>query len=419
MKLSTLPASLACAALLCALPLCVHTALAQPDVAPQLVNGLPFPLVAPEAAQKAALPTPLVFHFQDVTLRAALDELQKQSGVPLDNLNNALAETLDKTLTLDLETLSFNEAFREITDEAGVKASLQRWNYDQPWRVDFNQTDYSANAQQSAQGLFSARLTGVTDVLSKSVDLNNAKTPARSQEHFLNASLALLPDVRLPIIGSSRSRVTRAEDEAGHSLIAPPDPNDGDNSAWSFYNNNWQRSRANLRLKAPAEGARALAHLDGVMIYALVTKAEKWEVPDLLAQPTWTRHFESGEATFDVTITPTLKENKLTLKVEVASNQTVDYERVSHPLLAYGPILEALKIEDANGIEFHNNGSSSSSDNDNAKLTVTANYYPRDTNGNADENGAAPALPLKMTFNAPVGVVQTEVPFSFENVPLP
>ena len=402
------------ALLLCALP-----ALAQPDVAPQLVNGLPFPLVAPDDAQKAAVTTPLVFHFQDVTLRAALDELQKQSGIPLDNLNNAPAATLDKTLTLDLETLSFYQAFREILDEAGVKASLQRWNPDQPWRVDFDQTDYSAGAQQSAQGLFVARLTGVNNTLSKSVDLNNAKLPARSEEHYLNVNLALLPDLRLPLIGVPRSRVTRAEDEAGHSLIAPPDPNDQNNSAWSFYNNNWQRSQANLRLKAPAEGARTLAHLDGVMVYALVTQFEKWEVPDLLSQPNWTHHFESGEATFDVTITPTLKENKLTMKVEVASNQPVSYERVSHPLLAYAPVLEALTIQDANGVTFRSNGSSSSSDNDNAKLTVTANYYPRDTNGNADENGAAPALPLKMTFNAPVDVVQTEVPFSFEDVPLP
>ena len=381
-------------------------------------KGLPFPVMAFADAEKTAVGAPFKLDLDGVTLAVALAELQKQSGVKFDWTRNAPEETLAKTLSIHLETRAFNRAFAEIIDEAGVKASLQRNDPSGPWRVAWGQSDGATDALQSETGLSRIRLIRLNTTLSKTADLNKAEGKVRSETDNLNVTLSLLPDLRLPIVGSPQTRVTRAEDDKGRSLQLPTDENQRRYyDAYNFYNNNYEGNQSNLRLLTPDKSAVTLAHLDGVVTYALITKTQQWEIPDLLSEKQWTREFKSGDQTFQVTLKPTIREDKnLGLAVEVNSNRATVDNQIGPPLLAVAPILGAMKIVDANGKVLRSNGGGGGYNPQ--KLTTSIVFYAGDPYADEDAKKVF-ALPLKLVFDAPTEIVQSEVPFSFVDVPLP
>ena len=421
--------SLFLAALLaCALPVVARPVLAQPDTADKPKNGLPFPLVSPADAEKMTLKAPLKLDFDNLSLADALDQLQTQSGVSLD-YSNGDKDTLAKTLSLHIETPSFTRAFGEIMDEAGLKATLQNWNGQGIWTVAFGQGDETSKALQSEVGPFVARLMSLNTTLTKQISLDNDGDAPRYQSNFLRASLTLLPDLRLPLVGNPRTRLTRAEDDQGRSLIPKPkdtarNGEDYENQPYSFYENNgYGRRQKSLLLTPPASDAKTLAHLEGVLIYAVLTKTDLWEVPDLMSKTEWSHTFQSGDQKWVMTVKPTLKDGKnLTMNIEITSNQAVRENQINHPMMTSAPVMAALRIVDANGTIFRGNGGGGFN---NQKLSINTSFYAN--NGNNfrrrivnDEDKPKPLTPpLKMVFEAPVDVVQTEVPFSFEDVPLP
>ena len=405
--------------------LCAAPVWAQPDPIIKPPNGLPFPLVSPADAEKLALVKPIKLDLKNVTVAAALEELQTQSGVELNLENvNYSKRTLAKRVSVKVETRSFNQAFDAIMDAAGLKANLRNDNYNQPPRVDFNRYQSSdRTGPQFVQGMFGVRLSQLITTLAKTVDLRQAKLPSRSERNVLSAYMMLLPDLRLPLVGAARPRLTRADDDQGRSLLVAKDENNR-NDVYGFYNNGYRQSQVNLELRAPESDAKSLAHLEGVVVYSIVTKTELWEVPDLLSQPEWKRAFANGEQTFEMTIKPKLsakgdaqggQPGNLRLAIEVTSNRRAQPDEISPPMLAGGAVIAALKIVDANGVVLRVNGSGG--DNNDGKMTTQATFY---IDNNYDDGGKPKplAMPLKLSFEAPLYVVQTEAPFSFENLAL-
>ena len=369
---------------------------------------------------------PIKIELDNVTLGAALEELQKQSGVAFYIPRDAPKESLEKPVSLSLETPSIYRAFAEIVDEAGVKATLVRNNnYEssQLWSVAFGEKDTGDEALQTETGLFRTRLMSLNTTLSKNVAPGKTPGTARTQQNNLTVSLALLPDPRLPLLGMPRAIVTRALDDKGRSLLPTKTENrdDWQYSPYSFYSNNgYARNAATLRLLPPQDDATTLSDLDGNMVYAVVAKTEAWEIPDLLAQAQWKRTFKSGDQQFDITLKPTYKEEKnLSMAIEVISNFARDSNKVGHPLMSTEPVQTAILVTDANGTVLRTATSGSSLENQ--KVTTTFNFYP--ANRDYNENGASKTKPMTgpfaLRFAVPIDIVQTEVPFAFKNVPLP
>lgn len=411
------------AALACAWPVC-----AQPNPLPNAPNGLPFPVVSPAQAEKTLVAKPIKIDLDNVTLGAALDELQKQSGVGFSIPRDESKETLEKPVSVHLETPSVYRAFAEIMDEAGVKASLVRGNdYDssQLWRVSFGEKDTSDEALQAETGLFRTRLMSLNSTLSKNVAPGKTPETARTQQNNLTVSLALLPDPRLPLLGAPRAIVKRAQDDKGRSLLPAKnaEQDEWQYSPYSFYSNGYNgygRNTATLRLLPPAADATTLANLDGHVVYTVMAKTEAWEIPDLLAQKEWKRTFKSGDQQFDITLKPTYKEEKnLIVAIEVVSNFPRVDNKIGHPLMAAEPVRTALEVTDANGTILRTGGGGGNTESQ--KMTTQVSFYP--ANREYDEDGNAKTKPLtgpfKLRFEVPLDVVQTEVPFAFENVPLP
>ncbi len=401
---------------------------AQPaQTAPPLVNDLPFPLVAPAKAQELAVPKPIVLDFDDAPLSTVLDELQKQSGVIFTNyLPGNNIKQLATKLSIHLETPSFERAFREIMGEAGLKGRLQDWGGNGELQLAFGIESAAEKPLQSGVGLFGIELSNLSLTLNKSVDLSNSDAPQRFERLYLNATLTLQSDPRLPIIGSPQTRLARAEDEQGRSLIPQLDENERAQNRinrFGFYgNSSWEQKRATVNLSPAAADAKTLAHLDGVVVYAVVSKTEKWEVPDLLAQPQWTRSLESGGETIAFVVEAALNEDasegglKVKIEANSASDEEQSYERIGYPLSQVEPIIKAIRIEDANGMVLRSSGSNSTGGKN---IVIRTTFLPENVQVNENWVPAKIQGPLKFVMTAPTEVVQTEVPFSFANVPLP
>ena len=416
------------ATLACALPIA-----AQDAPTPPLRNGLPFPLIAPAEVEKLATLKPIKLRFDDVTVAEALEELQKQSGVELDLESvNYSRYTLAKRVSFDIETRSFRRAFAAIMDAAKLDAKLESYDFSPPWRVTFGPGTRGKGAPQSAQGLFALRIDSISSRLAKSLDLTGQEARSAQQDD-VTALVTLLPDPALPVLGRAEVRLTRAEDEQGRSLLAPINANQQRNEIFSVYQTNRQR-QLNLTLLPPAEDAATLAHLEGVVVYALASATERWEIPDLLSAPTWKREFSGDNRKYAVTISAApaaaRADGAITLSIEVTADHPAPADQIAPPMLDADAVLNALKLRDSDGLKWNSDLDRSNGEHSPNQMKASVTFTPAQGYGGFVQQsivlGAAqpapakaPAATLRLTFDAPVEAVQTEAPFSFENLPLP
>ena len=390
---------------LSALLLCAGPTLAQ-TVADKNAE-LPFPTITPQAAETLVRgDKTLVFHLRDVTLGEALRELQAQSGFVYQTKYNENLAPLDKKLSLDLETRSISEAFRAMLDEAGVRASTWMQKADE-WAVSFGQQQPFDGAPQSGFGPFQMQLRTLSSSVYKFVALTNGPYTRAVNDGTLQISFDALSEP-LVEVSATRFRLTRAEDEAGRSLIYVPAKSQFAGGAppeiWSNY--------PAFRLAKPAQGASKLARIEGIANYVLPTKRETWQVPDLLGAPDAAHEFKSGGQTVRVRIKSARLNNQKDLELEIAVTllSKGGFGGLANPLFSSTQLLNALRIEDARGHLFAmtHAGATGSSPEMNMHATMEL-----------PDDKTAVVEPLKLTLNAPVEFVQTEVPFSFADVPLP
>jgi len=391
-----------------ALVLCALPAFAQPDEKPDAKPS--FPMVSPEDAGKLGLTEkPMAFHLRDTTLRDALGELQKQSGVPLDLRWNG-GTALDKKLSLDLETRSFNEAFSAMLDEADVKARLQRWSGNVAWHLEYGERPNESDAPQSGVGLFQLRATSLNFTLNRTMTLGKIKKGTPSAGESLSATFTFPSDPQLPVVRTPRVRVTRAEDEAGHSVRK-------DDADRNFYGGGIQ-DRADVALLVPAKTSHKIAHLDGVVTYVLASRNEHWEVPDVLNAKNPTHTFSSnGQQVMASVLSVEQKRGAIEVEFQLTEQGAPNLNdgqslEDRNPIFSFERLASSLSVRDSKGVMRVAEGTSGSGDGNG--YTIQLRFPP-------PVPDTAPTLtgPLTFVFDAPSEFVQTEVPFSFENLPLP
>lgn len=423
-----------------ALLVCIAPVFAQPNApearfvaAPELINGLPFPLLAPEAVAGLLKGPPISLQLKDVTLYEALQQLQKQSGIDIDLSYNPDPKKMEKKLSLQMETTSFNRAFQEIMDGAGVNARLRRMGSDTPYRLELGKLNEDSELLQAGVAPLLMRLTSMNTTLAKTIDFSEPELPKKREDNALTLSFEMPSNPQLELAAAPQVRLTRAEDEKGRSLVAPK-ADDRQRFIYGLSSFSLSSTRFSQRLLPPAPDARQLARLEGVTIYALGSARERWEVPDALKAKGAEHEFQSNEQTFRAVLQSVAqKEEGFELKFEISTPVVADLAnremgRSRNPLLSSQSLSRAIRLEDANGKVLRSNGSSSNISS--GKVTMTTrfradNYRPQFemVNGNFVRIRAAgkeqAALPLKFIFDVPINYVQTEVPFSFADLPLP
>ncbi len=374
----------------------------QPEVRP--LDGFIIPLVSPEEAAKLGLTEqPIKLHLRDVTLADALDELSKQSGVLLDASGPGGREVLVKKLSLDIETRSFNEAFAAVLDEADVTAKLRKLGDNDVWNLMFGRQEES-EAPESGRAPFQIRVLGLSSSSNKNVTPSKTKAPLRFGSSSLTLTLDGISDPQLVAIGPPRVRVTRAEDEVGQSLRSENE------NLFNFGQVLGGSRRIFVTLRPPDKSSQKIAHLDGAMIYTFATKREKWQIADVLNAKNTAHTFQSAGQTVVASISSAQKVGgAIQLKIKIQAAAKAGEQR--NPLFIIEQWRSWLRVVDAKGQTLVP-GSFGGSSNE-GELNLEARFSPTTPDAQVLNE------PAKLTFDVPSEFVQTEVPFSFSDLPLP
>ena len=371
------------------------------------------PVVSILEAQKLALPDDIQIHLRDVTLRAALQELEKQSGLPFD-LSNLPPEKLDAKISIDIDTPSVTRALEAIADEAGTKLALTHGHaYDQ-WHVQENTGKATPRfAPDFVEGMFAVRLLKADVSLFKQLDLD-AETPARTQNDNLNLTLELTPDPGWPIGGLPVVRATRADDDKGRSLLdAARAPEKMDESGFQDV---WAKKTATLQLAPPAPDARKIAHLEGEALYFVATKRARWELPDLLADKAPTYDFNIGETPVKTVISDAVIEDEtVRFRVQLTLPQNTNWQQFGGNLYSVYGVLNWMTVTDASGTRLIANGGGGSWGGN--QFSSDASFALPPSWGQQEKPKLK--LPIKFVFAPPTDWVQAQTKFKFDDVPLP
>lgn len=420
-----------CALLVCACSSAAHAQGDQGDVAP-MRNGSLFPLISPAEAQKLVIGQPIALDMRDATLFEVLTELQKQSEIPLQlKLDEKALET---KFSIDIKTPSFYAAFDSIAKASKIPMKLWHgFSYagnNQHWQVSPGEAKPSF-APRVTQGLFSLGLAKVNRRISSTLDwrldydqtrsLEAAEAAVLPRVETLNAANELrvtfdaLPEPRLPIVGPARVRITRAVDEKGRALEPFSSKGRNRNSIYLWTGDVWNSPDTQAILLPPAPDARQLAHLEGVAIYVFPTTRDRWEVPDALNATELTHEFTSHGQTVRTEI-KSIKRNgdEIDINIEISNDNPDAWGELGTPLFAMEQAAHWMRFEDANGNVFRSRDGNST---DRKKISNKLSFSLLSKRTPSGKVEIKP--PFKFIFDAPTEWVQTEVPFSFENVPLP
>ncbi|RYX85858.1 hypothetical protein EON83_03635 [bacterium] len=402
------------AVILCALP--SH---AQPEVRP--ANDLPFPVVPLDEAIRLIQPDkPVALHLRDITLQDALTELARQFNTRFGHPSGInVPQALATKLSIDIETASFKEAFNAIIKAANVRAQIDRLQLGDI-SVVFGGNVAEDDKYLSGKPPFGIRLQDISSSRLKTVILG--KTPSRIQnsEFHINLQSEIGPEI--PIIGSGRLRVTRIEDEQGRSLKVI------DDRAMLMGLPDYARGpQMDVHLRPPEAGSQQLSHFEGIVNYVLPTKYEKWEVADVLSAKNLKHEFKGTDRTISVTIIGA-QSSKTGLHLELEVSSPVGGKLMNGGVfstLSVTQLVSAIGLKDANGQMPGRRGVSQRGTDD--KVRVQVDYIlpePDDNPFTAKRHDGQTERteltgPISFTVNIPTEMIQTEVPFSFSDVPLP
>ncbi len=377
--------------------------------APMLVNNLPFPLVSPQKAQQMSQKK-ISLHLRNATLLEALQSLQKQSGVRFDSGELVARNVFARKLSLDLETSSFSRAFDAILKAAKTEGNLKRTETggNLAWNLQFGHFAAPTDMIQSGVGAFQIQLLGITQMATKTVLAGKNRAFTRAQDQSTTLMLDVAPDAGLRTVGSPHIRLTRVVDDTGRSLLT------GQKDAPFRFGLGRDRSQS-VRLKSPANGAKKLARVEGVAVFVVASKTERWELPNILAAKEASHTFGSGAGKTVVTLHGAQRvERNVKLDISLVTSAQENIFSVRAPLASSEVFLSALAVKRDDGQTVNSLGYSASGVNHG--LNVSASFY---LGSEAPPFTAASDAALTLVLDAPTEMVQTEVPFAFKDVPLP
>ncbi len=387
--------------------------LAQPNTQP--ANGLPYPLVSPEEAVRLSGGLkPLALHLRNVTVKEGIEEIERQTGVPINSQSDYLQRSGygNKRLSLDLNTFSFWEATDALFNAAGLglRLRLEKDAAQAEWTVNgvLPENETPSGLPAFKRGAFAWRVPHLEGWYRTEV------IPGRKRHVFLEQGLQVLlesrVDARLLVMGEPGIKVIRADDERGRILELPRVGN-----VWDSSGSNFIYHRIDF---VPFEEKRKrLAHLEGTGRFIIGFHFRHFELPTTSANTT-NQFVVEGNSTpvvVSVKTTPPFNrsDKRLRIRVQVESVSALndpDHPEATNPLLSR-QFMRFMRLCDAQG-RLPKGASLSSS---NAKNGFLFDYYLQEPSPDGSSSTGA----LKLVFDLPTEFVQTEVPFSFSDLPLP
>ena len=389
------------ACVLCALP-----ALAQPEQKP--VNGLPYPFVShEEAARSGRANDPIVLRMRDVTLREALEEVERQTGVPIETEDESLVGSSywNQRLSLSLNTPSFWKATDAVFKAAKVKLVLQKDAVEREWWASgvSQEGDRPNDLPSSGSIAFPWRVLSLKTWYHKTV------VPGRKRRNFLERRLTVnleaRVDPRTVVMGEPQIKIARADDERGRPFTLTQSTHYLTSSNSFLYHA--------VEFDPFSMPRKRLAHLAGTGTFLLGLKRKTWEVPDVVIAKKITVEIETAAVPIYISVNVFRNTDGILVRFELKSRSPVKVENHpewDNPLLS-PQFISFMRALDAKGQPVKSSVGSIS----NIPSGYRFDCHFTTTQGNA----SLPPQPLKLFFDIPTEFVQTEVPFSFSDVPLP
>lgn len=350
-------------------------------------------------------PKRLSLHFRDKTVKEAVAELVKRSGYKIELQNGAAApkgaEPENQRVQLDLENVTFWEAFDKLCTAAGLVYSD---SIDDQGRV-FVQTDDSYQPYICRDGLFRAVAQG----FQQNRHINLATMPKAGPlggqiNESLHFNFTISGEPRLPLLGLGNVVLTNAEDDLGNSLV-PREDDARRSSRYYWYGHYKSRvQRTGCFLALVTREARRVKHLKGFVPVTLLLE----EKPGLVAEDLPSakgKKLKSDKTELDIEEMSEVKGNpgnyrlKFTIRNKGAGGEA-DYG-------FYNSVTQRLVLLDAKGNKFQQGGGSWSGNQN--SVTADLRFY-----GSGKENGP----PVKLIFYDWV-TLQYRMRFEFRDLPLP
>ena len=380
-------------------------------------SNFSYPLISLEEAAHLADTKPIKLHLRDVTVRDALEEIERQTGFPIDTTTPVIddAQLLDKKLSLDIETLSFKKASEDIFEEAEVQAALSFWDVTGTWQVVSNPLA-GETGPLSGDEPFQFRAVVASVQSAKSILYGKTTLPRHDTFNLLMMLLAAPP--QLPLLATSQVQLTRADDDKGNSLARPQ-------GLFLFGPVTGSGRALNVDLKPPQPTTRSLSHLEGSIFCLLAKQCETWEVPDVLNTKDTTHQFNIADGKIQLSIKPTALPDSITLDIQVTPLEDGQNKKVltlPNPLMDAKQYGSMVRLTDANGQTLFSKEAEDITSGPQTKVRM--NFRPLIKpaalkEGEMPLTSATLVGPFKLVIKAPTEIVQTEVPFSFTNLPVP
>ncbi len=373
--------------------------------------------------------THLKLKMDNATADEIAGEVKKQTGVeivPDQQLRGA--EQNVQRFSVEATGQPFWEAIRDWNKSDKPNAptlSLQRdWSHPGGWRMVTWNSGPPGRWLQAGPCLFGANSLSVSHTRSRSLDPKddpkvNPKAAPSSESNTLSMQCSMLIDPRLrPLILGLITQIDSASDNLGRPLAQ----RENYQQIWLDDNNDY----SNFNLEAPAPDATRLRSLKGTLRLGVITKHEKWEV-DLKANPKATRSFKSQESEFTLRldgVEPRLSSWGLRLHLE---RKDIGPKRVFKAksernmggqearLGPYQDVMRSVRLLNAEGQPLSLNGSSSRENEDNGVHTIDIEM----TVSQNDDKDLEHSTPAKLVVDVPLEWREVDVPFEFQDLPLP
>lgn len=382
-----------------------HTAHAQPpeNLTEEQIAERRAPVISvAELKQVLGAPTTLTLHLKDATPQATLNALVKQAeqaGIRVRTWPPHQELQVNQPVTVDLEGQPFWQALRTVAPKLG----LFLYPYTQQEGITlatWSNGETAGLEQNSWPCLFVAHKLERVQVFTQ---LLNAPQPVGKTDNLrLYLTAFIDPKVRFQA-QRSNLRLDEIVDEEGHSLVG------NKTMPLNIYNNNNGTPffALNMLLKQPPGLGHHIARFRAALRLVVVAKQETWETPNIITAR------EVSKTVDDKTYT--------VLQFEKQGENYVAHLRLSAVAQMPDAPLSSeafsnVRLLDAVGHEYH-------------RGNVNTNYSPQGMIMNitfvrsGPQNTATiqfpPGEPTKLVWTFTTQFRTVEVPFEFDNLPLP
>jgi hypothetical protein len=236
-----------------------------------------------------------------------------------------------------------------------------------------------------------------------------AKSPAQAANQgseYLNVSIQIATEPRLPILRLGQVKLTAAEDDEGHSMLPRSDINNPNQFGRVYYGGFYRgyMHQTQAPLVWPTKTSRTVKILKGVLPITLLADQKPSVVTDKILASKG-KKYKIGDAGFHIEDITEMPGKQYQIKINVTENSKEaqhDYSRIQS-------IQQRLELQDDKGnkIPAYTNATMFNSPTS-AQFTIITQQI-----GNAKN-----AAPAKLIYSSWI-LMDHEVAFEFRNLPLP